>query len=83
MFFIMIPYYSSSLKEVSTVTHAKTWSEELMQMPWREAAYWLGPSGILCWPSYRIQEQPKDDIANSELGRTAKYLGGFFSSEMA
>jgi hypothetical protein len=28
-------------------TKAGTWRQELMQRPWRNAAYWLAPHGLL------------------------------------
>ena len=35
---------------------AGTWRQELMQMPWRDAAYCLAPCGLLSLLSYRTQE---------------------------
>jgi hypothetical protein len=34
---------------------AETWRQELMQRPWRGAAYWLAPHGLLGLLSYRTQ----------------------------
>jgi len=34
---------------------AGTWSQELMQSPWRSAAYWLALHGLLSLLSYRTQ----------------------------
>jgi hypothetical protein len=40
---------------------AGTWRQELMQRPWRSAAYWLTPHGLLSLLSYRIQNlQPRN-----------------------
>ena len=40
---------------------AETWRQELMQGPWRRAAYWLVPYGLLSLLSYRTQDcQPRD-----------------------
>jgi hypothetical protein len=39
---------------------AETWRQELMQRPWRGAAYWLALHGLLNWLSYRTQDQLSD-----------------------
>jgi hypothetical protein len=40
---------------------AGTWRQELMQRPWRGAAYWLASPGLLSLLSYRTQDyQPRD-----------------------
>jgi hypothetical protein len=35
----ILPYPSSPLKEVRTQDREGTWKQELMQKPWRSAAY--------------------------------------------
>jgi hypothetical protein len=51
-----------------------------MQRPWRDAAYWLAPHGLLSLLSYRTQDhQPR--IAPSGLA-TARSFGGIFSTEV-
>jgi hypothetical protein len=40
---------------------AGSWRQELMQKPWRGAAYWLPPHALLSLLSYRTQDhQPRD-----------------------
>jgi hypothetical protein len=40
---------------------AGTWGQELMQRPWRGAAYWLASPGLFSLLSYRTQDyQPRD-----------------------
>jgi hypothetical protein len=40
---------------------AGTWRQELMQRPWRDAAYWLASHGLLSLLSYRTQgHQPRN-----------------------
>ena len=52
-----ILYYSPSLREVRTNRNrAGTWRQELMQWPWRSAAYWLAPHGLLSLLSDRTQD---------------------------
>jgi hypothetical protein len=56
--------YTSSLLFISEETQdrnlnrAGTWRQELMQKPWRDAAYWLTLYGLLNLLSYRTQDQP-------------------------
>lgn len=46
-----------------------TWRQELIQRPWRGAAYWLAPHGFLSLISYRTQDHhPRDDTIHKELG---------------
>jgi hypothetical protein len=48
---------------------AGTWRQELMQRPWRGAAYWLASPGLLHLISYRIQDyQPRDGTTYNGLG---------------
>ena len=48
---------------------AGTWRQELMQRPWRGAAYWLAPHGLLSLLSYRnLDHQPRDGITHNSLG---------------
>jgi hypothetical protein len=45
-----------------------TWRQELMQRPWRDAAYWLASPGLLSLLSYTTQNyQPRDGTAHSGL----------------
>ena len=45
---------------------AGTWRQELMQRPWRGAAYWLASPGLLNLLSYRTQDhQPRDGTTHS------------------
>jgi hypothetical protein len=40
-----------------------------MQRPWRDAAYWLAPHGLLSLLSYKTQDhQPRTGTAHSDLG---------------
>ena len=40
-----------------------------MQRPWRGAAYWLAPHGLLSLLSYRTQDhQPKDGSTQNGVG---------------
>jgi hypothetical protein len=48
---------------------AGTWRQELMQRPWRDAAYWLASPGLLSLLSYRTQDhQPRDGTTHHGLG---------------
>ena len=48
---------------------AGTWRQELMQRPWKGAAYWLAPRGLLNLLSYRTQDhQPRDRTTHNGLG---------------
>jgi hypothetical protein len=43
--------------------------QELMQSPWRVAAYWLAPHGFLSLFSYRTEVyQPRDGFTHNGLG---------------
>ena len=43
--------------------------QELMQRPWKGAAYWLAHHGLLSLLSYRTQNhQPRDGITHHGLG---------------
>ena len=45
---------------------AGTWKQELMQRPWRDAAYWLASPGLLSLLSYRTQHyQPRDGTTHN------------------
>ena len=56
------PYKSSSSKAVK----AGTWRQELMQRPWRCAAYWLAPHGLLSLLSFRCQDhQPRNGTTHN------------------
>jgi hypothetical protein len=49
---------------------AGTWRRELMQRPWRDAAYWLDSPGLLSLLSYRTQDHhwPRDGSTHNGLG---------------
>jgi hypothetical protein len=49
---LTLPYHYSSKKEVRTgiKPRAGTWRLELMQRPWRGAAYWLAHVSFLIEP---------------------------------
>ena len=68
---LTLPHCCSSPKEVRTGTHshrAGTWRQELMQKPWRGAAYWLAYHGLLSLLSYRTQDnQPRDGTTHHKL----------------
>jgi hypothetical protein len=70
LIWLMLPHhcaYEGSLDRNSS--QAGTWRQELMQMPWRDAAYWLAPHGLLRLLSYRTQDhQAKDGTAHNGLG---------------
>jgi hypothetical protein len=40
---------------------AGTWRQELMQRPWRGAAYWIASPGLLSLFSYRTQNSQSRD----------------------
>jgi hypothetical protein len=48
---------------------AGTWRQELMQRPWRGAAYWLASPGLLSLLFYRTHDyQPRDGTTHNGLG---------------
>ena len=48
---------------------AGTWRQELIQRPWRGAAYWLDPHDLLSLLSYRSQDhQLRDGTTFNRLG---------------
>jgi hypothetical protein len=51
---LKLPYCCSLLKEFRTGTEIE---QELMQRPWRGAAYWLASSGFFSLFSYRTHNQ--------------------------
>ena len=52
-----------------------TWRQELIQKPWRGAAYWLAPHGLLSLLSYRTQDhQPRDGPTHN--GQNPPTMGG-------
>jgi len=60
-----------SLKEARTRNSNRTgtWRQELMQKPWKGAAYWLVHHGLLSLLCYRTQDhQPRDGTTHRELG---------------
>ena len=59
---LLIFYKGFWLRECleSQSNRAGTWRHELMQRPWRGAAYWLAPYVLLSLLSYRPQNhQPR------------------------
>ena len=68
---LVFPNHCSSLKEVRAETkdRARAWRQKLMQRPWRGAAYWFAPHGLLSLLSYRTQDhQPRDGTTYNGLG---------------
>jgi hypothetical protein len=65
------PQHCPSVMEDRTGTQnrAGTWrAQELMQRPWRGAAYWLASHGLLNLLLYRTQDhQPSDGPTHSGL----------------
>jgi hypothetical protein len=61
-----LPHYGSSAKEIRTGTPMR---QELMQRPWRGAAYSLALHGLLSLLSYRLLDhQSRDGITHNGLG---------------
>jgi hypothetical protein len=72
---------------------AETWRQELMQRPWRGAAYWIASPGLISLFSCRTQDyHPRDNtthnglvppllIINGEICLTVGSHGGIFSTE--
>lgn len=60
----------SSQSQNSQVCHSETWwSWSQFQRPWKSAACWLTPQGLLSLFSSRTQNhQPRDDITQNWLG---------------
>jgi hypothetical protein len=45
-----------------------TWMQEPIQRPWRSAAYWLAPPGLLSLLFYRNEDyHPRDSITHNGL----------------
>ena len=56
------PHYSQKSSK------PRTWRQELVQRPWKGAAYWLTPRGLLSLLSYRTQDhQPRDGTTHNGL----------------
>jgi hypothetical protein len=48
---------------------AETWTQELMQRPWRGAAYWIASPDLLSLLSHRIKDhQLRDVTTHNGLG---------------
>jgi hypothetical protein len=55
--------------EGNNLSRVGTWRQELMQRPWRDAAYWLAPHGFLSLLSYGAQDhQPRNGPTHDGLG---------------
>ena len=57
--FFIYTYISQTITEGSwgrILGRGGTWRQELMQRPWRNAASWLAPRGLLSLFSYTIQD---------------------------
>jgi len=68
---LTLPQHCLSLKETQDRNSHRTgtWRQELMQRPWRVAAYWLAPHGLPSLLSYRTQNyQHRDDSTHNRLG---------------
>lgn len=58
--------YSSLIFQVTVITEgsqsknpkAGTWTQELMQRPWKSATYWLSLHGLFSLFSYTTQDRP-------------------------
>jgi hypothetical protein len=60
MLFITEKKSGQELKQGKDSSRAGSWRQELMQRPWRGAAYCLAPHRLLSLPSYRTQgHQPR------------------------
>jgi hypothetical protein len=64
--------YTSTLLFITKVSQdrnsyrAGSWRQELLQRPWRDAAYWLASLGLLSLLSYRSQYyQPRDGTTHN------------------
>ena len=67
----------STSEEVRTGTQnrAGTWRQELVQRPWKSAAYWLTPHGQLSLLSYRTQNhQPRQAFNPNTQAETGRSL---------
>ena len=58
---VYLAYISKALfiiegKSRQNSTRAGTWRQELMQRPWKDAAYWLAHHGLFSLLSYRTQD---------------------------
>ena len=54
--------------QVKNSSRVGTWRQELMQRPWRGAACWLAPPGLLSLLCYRPQDhQPRDGTTHNVL----------------
>ena len=68
-FHTIVHHWKKSGQEL--LNRAKNWRQELMQRPWRGAAYWLAPHGLVSLISYKIQDhQPRDGTTHNGLSST-------------
>jgi hypothetical protein len=71
---IYLSYTSTSLfiikgSQDRNSNKAGTWRQELMQRPWRGAAYWFAPHGLLNLLCYRTQDyHPRGTTTHNGLG---------------
>jgi hypothetical protein len=66
---VSIEQFIIKISEGRNSDTAETWRQELMQRPWKGAAYWLASHGLLCWLSYSNQDhQPRHGPIHKGLG---------------
>ena len=53
--YISILLFIIEVSQDGNSNRAGTWRQELMQKPWRGAAYWLAPHGLFSLLSYRTR----------------------------
>jgi len=53
---VYLAYTSTMLFIIKGTQDRNSHGQELMQRPWRGAAYWFTPHGLLSLPSYRTQD---------------------------
>jgi hypothetical protein len=67
--YISILLFIIEVSQDGNSNRAGTWRQELMQKPWRGAAYWLAPHGLFSLLSYRTQDhQSRDGPTHNGLG---------------
>ena len=67
LFHLHIPSHIQ-LRKAKAGTQSGTWRQELIKAPWRGAAYWLAPHGLLNLLSSRTQNhQPREGTTHKGL----------------